>query len=202
MLRRTALTGIAALALTPSLALAQASPTILSGAAREAGIRDANRMLNAAQRLQGRFTQQNPDGSQAAGRFYMERPGRLRFEYDPPATMLIVSNGRTVTLRDSALRTTDRIALRSTPLDLILRDNIHLSRNARVLRVSEYDDWLMVTVRDRYGQSDGQLTLQFWRPANELRSWDVTDATGARTRTTLSDVTTPAALDQRLFQIE
>jgi outer membrane lipoprotein-sorting protein len=59
-----------------------------------------------------------------------------------------------------------------------------------------------VTSRDRSGQTDGQITLQFFGPNAELRSWDVIDATGARTRISLSDITQPASFDRSLFRLE
>jgi outer membrane lipoprotein-sorting protein len=201
MNRRFALLGLSALVLAPP-AFAQATPVLLEGAARAAGIAQANRSLNAIQRLQGRFVQQAPGGARSSGMFYLQRPGRLRFEYDPPATMLIVADGNVVAMRDTQLRTTERTNIRSTPLHIILGSTIDLERNARVLRVSRAGPWLLVTARDRSGQTDGQITLQFHGPNAELRSWDVIDATGARTRITLSDVTHPASFDRSLFRLE
>jgi outer membrane lipoprotein-sorting protein len=204
MNRRFALAGIAALTLCAAPALAQPASSIvaLEGAERAAGIAAANRTLNGVQRLQGRFVQTAPGGARSAGAFYMQRPGRLRFEYDPPATLLIVADGNVVAMRDTALRTTDRTPLRSTPLHLILGERIDLERNARVTRVARSGQWLMVTARDRSGQTDGLITLHFYGPNAELRSWDVIDATGARTRITLSDLTRPASLDRSLFRLE
>jgi outer membrane lipoprotein-sorting protein len=201
MNRRSALLGLAALALAPA-ARAQATPEALAGAARAEGLARANAALNAIRRLQARFVQSSPGGGRASGMFYLERPGRLRFEYDPPASLLIVSDGSVVALRDTELRTTERTPLRSTPLAIILGEQIDLERNARVLRVSRAGPWLMITARDRAGQTDGQITLQFHGPEAELRSWDVIDATGARTRITLSDVTQPESLDRRLFRLD
>ncbi len=203
MLRRTLLTGLAAFAVaTPALAQASAQIVALEGADRAAALTRANASLNGVQRLQGRFTQRSPDGSSAGGLFYLQRPGKLRFQYDPPASLLIVSDGSVVSMRDTALRTTERTPLRSTPLHLILADRVDLERNARITRVSRSGDWLMVTARDRTGEMDGQITLQFFGPQAELRSWDVTDATGARTRITLSGLTQPASLDRNLFRLE
>jgi len=201
MNRRLALLGLTAIAFAPS-AFAQAAPTILSGAPREAALDRANRTLNAITRLQGRFMQTSPGGGRASGMFYLQRPGRLRFEYDPPASMLIVSDGRVVAMRDTELRTTERTPLRSTPLNIILGSRIDLDRDARVLRVSTSGPWLMVTARDRAGQTDGQIILQFYGDDTQLRSWDVIDATGARTRIALTDITHPASFDSRLFRLE
>ena len=201
MNRRSALLGLAALAAAPA-AYAQTTPVVLDGAQRAAGIARANRALNAFTHLQARFTQRSPGGAIARGNVYIQRPGKMRFEYDPPASLLIVSDGSVVAMRDSELRTTERTPLRSTPLNIILGSNIDLERDARVLRVSEAGPWLMITARDRSGQTDGQITLQFHGPDAELRSWDVLDATGARTRITLSNVTQPASLDRSLFRLD
>lgn len=201
MNRRFALLGLSSLVLAPA-AFAQTTPTVLQGAERAEGIALANRSLNAFTRLQARFMQTSPGGSRASGTVYIQRPGRMRFQYDPPSGMLIVSDGSVVALQDTELRTTERTPLRSTPLNIILGQNIDLERNARVLRVSRAGPWLMITARDRGGNMDGQITLQFHGPSAELRSWDVIDATGARTRITLSGATQPASFDRTLFRLE
>ncbi|MBL8535814.1 MAG: outer-membrane lipoprotein carrier protein LolA [Hyphomonadaceae bacterium] len=215
MLRRTVLLSIAALAAAPLAAAQQGGDlrprtavsapvqiVAIEGAERAAAIAAANATLNAVQRMQGRFVQTSPDGSRVGGAFYMQRPGRLRFEYDPPATLLIVSDGSVVAMRDTELRTTERTPLRSTPLNLILGQTINLERDARITRVSRSGPWTMITARDRAGQTDGQITLNFYGAGAELRSWDVVDATGARTRITLLELTQPASLDRRLFRLE
>ncbi len=202
MNRRFALLGLSALVLAPAAYAQQATPTVLEGAARAEGLAQANRSLNAFQRLQGRFVQQSPGGTRATGMFYLQRPGRLRFEYDPPATLLIVADGSVVAMRDTELRTTERTPIRSTPLNIILGETINLERDARILRVSRAGPWLMITARDRRGQTDGQISLQFFGPNAELRSWDVIDATGARTRISLTDITQPTSFDRSLFRLE
>lgn len=211
-MNRLAVSALVAIALAAPAAAQQLRPhatqvaasalVTLQGAERAEALAQANRTLNSVRRLQGRFVQSSPDGSRATGAFYMERPGRLRFEYDPPATLLIVSDGNVVAMRDTALRTTERTPLRSTPLHMILSENIDLARNARIVRVSRSGPWLVITARDRSGQTDGTISLQFYGPNADLRSWDVVDATGARTRITLSDLTQPARLDRSLFRLD
>lgn len=202
MNRRLALLGLSALVLAPAAYAQQEAPVVLDGTARSQSIAQANQALNAFTRLQGRFVQTSPGGGRASGMFYMQRPGRLRFQYDPPATLLIVADGSVVAMRDTELRTTERTPIRSTPLNIILGQTINLERDARILRVSRAGPWLLITARDRGGQTDGQITLQFYGPNLELRSWDVIDATGARTRITLSDLTQPASFDRSLFRLE
>lgn len=175
---------------------------VLDGAARAEAISAANQALNGIQRLQGRFVQTAPDGASSAGTFYLQRPGRLRFEYDPPASLLIVSDGSVVAMRDTALRTTERTPLRSTPLNLILASQIDLERDARIERVVRSGSWLLITASDPRGQADGRITLHFDAATRELRSWDIFDATGGRTRIALSNLERPASLDRRLFRLE
>jgi outer membrane lipoprotein-sorting protein len=83
-----------------------------------------------------------------------------------------------------------------------LRNQVDLTHDARVTRVARQGGWLIVTARDRSGQTDGEITLVFAGPNAELRSWDVVDATGARTRITLSGMTQPASFDGGLFRLE
>lgn len=187
---------------TPTAAAASAEPVDLSGALRDQAIARANSALNALQRLQGRFTQTSPNRTVSTGAFYLQRPGKVRFEYDPPATLLIISDGSVVSMRNSAMRTTDRTPLRSTPLNMILKSQIDLSHDARVTRVARWAQWTLVSVTDPQGHVDGRLTLFFFGDNFELRCWDVTDVTGSRTRVMLSDVTQPASLDPALFRQE
>lgn len=169
---------------------------------RQQALARANQSLNAVVRLQGRFVQNSPDGSRATGQFYLQRPGKLRFQYDAPATLLIVSDGSTVATHDSALRTTDRTPLRNTALNLVLRTHVDLERDANVTRVARQGDWLFIKVRDRNGLADGELTLWFAGPNADLRAWDVVDATGARTRITLNGISAPASIDPALFRAD
>ena len=116
-------------------------PVDLTGADRDQAITRANTSLNALQRLQGRFTQTSPTRTVSTGAFYLQRPGKVRFEYDPPATLLIVSDGSVVSMRNSAMRTTDRTPLRSTPLNMILKSQIDLNHDARISRVARWGQY-------------------------------------------------------------
>ena len=216
MNRRYLIAALAVLAATPALAqqlrprlpvqpapaAARPATQVLYRDARAQALTQANRTLNAVTRLQGRFVQNSPDGSRATGTFYLQQPGKLRFEYNAPATLMIISDGTTVYTHDSALRTTDRTALRNTPLNLVLRGNVNLERDANVTRVARQGDWMFVNVRDRNGLAEGQLTLWFNGPNADLRAWDVVDATGARTRVTLNGLTMPASFDPTLFRAD
>lgn len=204
MLRRSALAGIAAvLFIAPAQAQQAPQGVALEGQARAAALVQANASLNAVTRLQARFDQTSAGGQRATGTLYLQRPGQLRFQYDAPASLLIVSDGSVVHMRDTALRTTDRTPLRSTPLNLILRNQINLERDARITRVARIGErWLLVTARDRTGQTEGEITMYFDGPQAILKGWAVVDATGARTHINLTNITQPGSFDRRLFRME
>jgi outer membrane lipoprotein-sorting protein len=172
----------------------------LTGAERARALSQASAALNAQRLLAGRFRQTAPDGSVTQGRFYLQRPGRVRFEYDPPAAMLIVADGSIVAIEDRALRSTNRSPLRETPLFFVLKNDINLERDARVTRVVRDGATLLVSARDRTGQADGEITLRLEGPDYQLRSWDVVDASGALTRIALTQVSRPDRVDPRLFR--
>ncbi|MGE0044787.1 MAG: outer membrane lipoprotein carrier protein LolA [Hyphomonadaceae bacterium] len=191
-----ALVGLAASAALPALA----QQTVLTGAARAQALTQASAALNAQRSVQGRFRQVAPDGTATTGRFYLQRPGRVRFEYDAPSQLLIVSDGQTVAIHDRALRSLDRAPLRQTPLYFVLKNNINLDRDARVTRVARDGGALFVSVRDRTGEADGEITLRLEGANMTLRSWEVVDATGSRTRVALTSVDSGGAIDPRLFR--
>lgn len=183
----------------PAAAVAPARPAALTGQPRAEAVAAANAALNAQRAVQGRFRQVAPDGSVATGVFYLQRPGRLRFEYDAPATLLIVADGSVVAVNDRELRTTNRSPLRETPLYFVLKNNVDLNRDARITEVSRQGGTTYISARDRTGQADGLLTMRFVGGA--LQGWDVIDAAGALTRVTLTEQRPAGRLEARLFQI-
>ncbi|HWA22670.1 MAG TPA: outer-membrane lipoprotein carrier protein LolA [Caulobacterales bacterium] len=182
----------------PSAALALPQP--LTGADRANAIASANRALGIAGPLKGRFVQIDSRGKTAGGSFYLQRPGKVRFAYDAPNPLTIVSDGSIVSLEDSALKTVNRAPLKTTPLYLLLKRDVNIERDAKVTSVAKDGDSILVGLRDPSGQTNGDLTLTFDGPARELRQWRVTDAAGNVTLTALQTVQAVPALDQKLFE--
>ncbi|MBL8559489.1 MAG: outer-membrane lipoprotein carrier protein LolA [Hyphomonadaceae bacterium] len=173
----------------------------LTGAQRAAALTEASASLNRIAAMQGRFTQVAPDGSLARGRIYMQRPGKLRFEYDPPSPLTIVSDGSVVAVEDRSMRDVQRIPLRSTPLFYVLKPQVNLERDARITRVVQQGDALHVSARDRSGEADGEITITFLGDGRDLKQWSITDGQRQTTRITLSDVQGATRLDPKLFRI-
>jgi len=104
----------------------------LEGSERDAMIAAISGALEKVETAKGRFTQYNSDFSETRGDFYLRRPGRIRFEYDAPTPILILSDGTIVAIEDSEQDTQDRLPLRSTPLALILERNLDLEDKATI----------------------------------------------------------------------
>lgn len=189
-----------AAAAAPVRLAAPVQPTAIVGAEQSRIVAAASAALNRLTALEGRFLQINPDGARAPGSFWMQRPGRLRFEYDAPNPLVVVADGATVAVEDRALKSVDRVPLRSTPLHFVLKRDIDLARDARVTRVWREGDATLIALRDRTGESDGQITLAFVGPNLALERWTVLDGDGRRTELMLQDARPASRIDPQLFR--
>lgn len=155
--------------------------------------------LNAITSMQASFVQVGPNGELDQGMVYAKKPGRLRFEYAPPSPYLIVSDGTTIAVANSKLRTVDRYPLVENPLNLILRENIDLTKDSRIVAVERQAGTLRITAAEKSGPLKGQVTLIFANPATELRQWIITDAQGLQTMIALKNSKTQVNLPPDLF---
>ncbi|WOR14644.1 outer-membrane lipoprotein carrier protein LolA [Hyphomonas sp. FCG-A18] len=155
--------------------------------------------LSSAKTAKGRFTQANADGSLYGGDFAISRPGKLRFEYDAPVPVLIVSDGTTVAMEDRDLETIDRVPLGATPLGLILNDELEFTDDVIVTDVSETQAAFEITVEDASGEMPGTLTMQFNQAENALIGWRAVDAELNTTIVALQDVETNTRINPREF---
>jgi outer membrane lipoprotein-sorting protein len=158
--------------------------------------------LNSIRSLKGDFVQLGPEGQLDQGRFYLEKPGRMRFEYLPPSPTLIVSDGRSVGVTNRKLKTVDRYPLSATPLDLILSDGIDLQHNSAILAVKREAGVLIIEARTSTNRTRANIALAFADPVLELRQWTVVDDQGLQTQVALRDLEAGPVLDPLLFVIE
>lgn len=149
--------------------------------------------------LQGDFSQIAPSGAVSTGRFYLRRPGLLRFEYDPPTPLLIVANGGIVYVEDQALETTDSYPVGKTPLKFLLRDKVDLGK-AEVVSVDRGVDTLAVTLSSKEEETEGELSIIVSAPEMVLERWIVRDIQGGITIVTLDNVKAGERLANRLFR--
>jgi outer membrane lipoprotein-sorting protein len=153
--------------------------------------------LNATNTFTGRFTQTNADGSTDGGRVYIQRPGKLRFEYEGP--LLVVSDGVTLVQQDKQLETSDRVPLSATPLEFFLKNDVNLARDVDIVAFNKTPMEWQVSARDGSGEVDGVITLLFDATTLAMRGWIIDDSFGNRTQVALSELRYNADLDPRLF---
>lgn len=177
----------------------QPAPAALN---RETALERANAALNEIDTARGRFTQLDPNNHFSKGEFYLNRPGRMRFEYEDPVPLLIVSDGTTLAIEDRDLETVDRVPLASTPLNLILRRNADLERDANILSVEEKAGLIAIRMADKSGEADGELELFFDPETYQLKQWEATDITGAITTVQLIDTELGVSVSPGLFRLE
>jgi outer membrane lipoprotein-sorting protein len=159
--------------------------------------------FSALNTLQGNFVQTTADNKRMKGKFYVKRPGRFRFDYARPSRQIVVSDGHYLAIQDLDLNNEDRVSLDDTPFRLLLRTDVDLVRDARIMEVQESADLLVVGLVDKNPDTPGQIKLfMSTKPALELKEWVTKDAQGLDTRVQVSDLTKAAELDAELFKIK
>jgi outer membrane lipoprotein-sorting protein len=158
--------------------------------------------LSAVETMDGEFIQFNPNGDQLQGKFFIARPGRVRFQYDPPTTVSVIADGKSVLIFDKKLQTYDIWPLSQTPLRLLLDKNLDLATSEKVTRVGVAPDLVEVELQDETRFSAGTLNLIFDRANLDLKQWTVTDQQGLQTMVALYNVETGKQLASDLFKID
>lgn len=173
----------------------------LAQAIDRAALARVEQYLNALTTFRARFLQLAQNGASASGVAWIVRPGRMRFDYDPPEpTLLVAANGQ-VLMYDRELKQPSIAPASSTPLGVLLRDQIRLSGDITVTATERRGGFLHVSMHRKGQAAEGRLTLTFQENPMELRQWTVVDAQGRETRVTLYEIDTTARANPRWFEI-
>ena len=149
----------------------------------------------------GEFVQTDARGRTARGTFYLQRPGKARFEYAPPSGLLIVSDGSNVNVHDRRLKTFDRYPLGSTPLSLFLAPEVRFDKGVTVQRVTRLSDGFAIHARGKTRATQGSVALVFTGEPLRLSEWTITDPQGGRTRVQLTSLAPASGLSPSLFRL-
>ena len=190
--RRTALFTLSILATATSAASAQTS-------SQTADLRRIELYLNGLTTLKARFLQLAQNGATAQGTAWIWRPGRMRFDYDPPEPLLMIASDGQFMHFDRELGQPSIVPVSSTPLGFLLRPNLRLSGDITVTNLERSGGFLRVMLHGTGTAAEGQLTLVFAEEPMELRQWIVTDAQNHRTRVTLTNIEKGGRFDPLLF---
>ncbi|MGV1908067.1 LolA family protein [Agrobacterium cavarae] len=183
----------ASVALSPIAALAQ-------GAGDGVTAQKIANHFSSVKTMMGEFVQFGPRGEQTGGKFYISRPGKLRFNYEDPSPMRVIADGRNVVIGNMKLKTWDIYPLSKTPLSLLLADKIDLS-NQKVRSVKEESDLITIVLGDKSIFGDSTITLMFDPKTFDLRQWTTTDAQNKDTTVMIFNVQTGVNLDDKVFNI-
>ncbi|MGI9408838.1 MAG: LolA family protein [Hyphomicrobiaceae bacterium] len=166
-----------------------------------ATINKVNTYFSALGNLRGRFVQVDPDKAQTRGKFYVKKPGMFRFDYARPSRKIVISDGRFLAIQDLDLRDEDVYELDNTPFRILLRKDVDLLRDARIVSVSETPEQISLTLADKDPDAVGELTVHLaQQPEVALAGWITADAQGLETRVDVSDLTIPESLSSDLFR--
>ncbi|HEX8570549.1 MAG TPA: outer membrane lipoprotein carrier protein LolA [Caulobacteraceae bacterium] len=194
------------LALTAAAIFAGTAPTLpataqsRAPASDKAAVDQASSYLQGLNGARGRFVQTDHRGQVTRGTYYLQRPGKLRLEYDAPSRLLIVADGSKINVSDPRLKTFNSYPQGSTPLSLFLGRSIDIDRGA-VTSVTRSSSGFAINARDRKNPRLGYITLSFSGSPVQLREWTVVDGKGQRTRVQLTSMTRASGFAPSLFRL-
>ena len=169
---------------------------------QRAQVDKVSQYLSSVHQLIGNFVQVGPDGGRVRGNFYIQKPGRVRFEYDPPTPIDIIADGRSVVVRDRKLATQDLYPLSQTPLQFLLADRIDLMRDTNVVGVHSDDVFVTVVIEERQPLiGTSRLMMMVGAKDYQLKQWTVTDPQGYDTTVAVSNLDTKTRPDPEMFTI-
>jgi outer membrane lipoprotein-sorting protein len=159
--------------------------------------------LSSLQTLVGNFVQVGPDGSKTKGDFYIQKPGKVRFEYDDPSPIAIIADGSSLAVRDRKLATQDIYPLSQTPLRFLLSDRIDLLKDTNVVNVTADDVYISVTIEEKQALiGTSRLMLMVGIKDGQLKQWTVTDPQGYDTTVAVYNLDSSKKVDPGLFKID
>ena len=157
--------------------------------------------FSSVQTMSGEFVQFGPRGEQTGGKFFIQRPGKIRFNYEAPSAYKVVSDGKSVVISNSKLKTSDLYPLSKTPLKLLLDERIDLSGN-KVSKVTEDDDLTTIVLSDKSVFGNSKITMMFDPKSYDLRQWTITDAQGKDTTVMIFNVQQGVSFQPDIFKID
>jgi outer membrane lipoprotein-sorting protein len=168
---------------------------------QEALVERISSYLSNMKTLVGDFVQVGPDGRRTEGQFYVQKPGKVRFEYTPPSRVDVIADGQSVVVRDRMRATQDVYPLSQTPLRFLVADRVDLARDTHLVSVGADDQFVTVVIEEQQVVGTNRLMLKFGAKDLKLRQWTVTDPQGYDTTVAVYNLDTGKKLDPALFKI-
>ncbi len=167
---------------------------------KERAVKEITNHFSSVPTMTGEFIQFGPTGEQTGGKFFIHRPGKIRFEYEDPSPLMVVSNGKTLGVRNKKLKTWQYIPLRKTPLSLLLSKEIKVTDES-VRTVEAREDVTRVVMGDKNLFGDSEITLLFDPSSYDLRQWTIKDNQGKETSVMIFNVEKNVKISNKMFQL-
>jgi outer membrane lipoprotein-sorting protein len=164
-----------------------------------AAVRRAVRYLNRISTLKARFIQISSNGAYAEGEVLISRPGKLRFDYDPPHPVLLIANGLTLLFYDRELKQASFLPLWETPLWFLIRQDVTLTENVHVTAVVQEKATIRISLVDEDLPDAGEVTLVFSDRPLVLTKWEILDPQGTTTQVSLVNPQFGVEIDSEAF---
>jgi len=179
------------------------STTTAFNSAQRAQVDKVSAYLSSIQQLVGDFVQVGPDGSRVRGEFYIQKPGKVRFDYEPPSRIEIIADGQSVVVRDRKLATQDLYPLSQTPLRFLLSERIDLLKETNIIGVRADDTFVTVTIEETQPLvGTSRLVMMVGAKDFKLKQWTITDPQGYDTTVAVSNLDNSKRPDPSLFKID
>ena len=190
------------ISIAPPAAVAAPSQPGVFDDKQKALIAKVSNYLSSVQTLVGDFVQVGPDGRRTEGQFFIQKPGKVRFEYNPPSPVEVIADGKSVVVRDRNLATQQLVPLSQTPLRFLLSDRIDLLKDTNVVSVSADDTFVTVVIEESQTLvGTSRLMMMLSAKDYQLRQWTVTDPQGYDTTVALYNLDLGKKLDPAMFVI-
>lgn len=164
-------------------------------------IQRLERYMNTVKTISSEFVQISTDGVQRTGQVSVERPGKVRFEYAPPTPVLIVANYGWVNYLDTKLETVSTIPVSSTPLEILLDDDIRFDGDVQVIGLQRGSGSARIALVQSDDPDEGMVVLTFYiNPDVKLHKWTIVNPDGRYIHIALFNAKMNGALDQDLFE--
>jgi outer membrane lipoprotein-sorting protein len=197
-----ALSSVALLTLGPVQVQAQA-PALAQAPASNPQVAEVERYFNGIRTMQARFVQSNPGGTVVQGTLSVSRPGRMRFEYDPPSQLKIVADGSQVTMWDIANRDFGQWPIGWTAASFLVREPMVLQGgDLTVEKIERTDGMLQLTMSQTRKPNEGKVIVRLGENPMVLRGWSIIDSRGQRVDVSLNGLQTGLPLAASLFKFD
>jgi len=167
--------------------------------ANDATLSRIEKYLNNLTTITADFTQDTSDGNVAVGKFYLERPNKMRWEYEPPTPILMVSNGSFITYFDRGLAQISHIPIDSTLAAFLIRPKISFSDDITLDSLTKYKGIIAISVHQTAKADEGELTMEFADKPLVIRSFMIKDSSGEITKISFQNARFGQTIEPELF---